>query len=102
MQRHKALREVYRNYRQFQEFVRSTGQDTIEHGGFSISFFDLEKGINNLSPRKKQAFLLNVILDMKQRDVAEQMGITTVSVGQYVEAAMQQLEKEHFGDNHGE
>lgn len=97
-QRHKLLREVYRNYQQFRELVRTSGVDTISHEDFSISFYDLEEGINNLSPRKKEAFYLNVILDLKQKDVARLMGITTVSVGQYVEAAMQQLEKEQFPD----
>jgi len=51
-----------------------------------------------LSVRKEQAFLLNVILDQRQEDVAEQMGITTVSVGQYVKQACLQLSEYYFGD----
>lgn len=41
-----------------------------------------------------------MVQDMKQREVADIMGITTVSVGQYVEAAVMQLAQEYFqGDD---
>jgi predicted transcriptional regulator len=97
--KHKVMRELYRNYMQFREYVRSTGETTIEYRDVAISFFDLGMGLNELSPRKKQAFYLNVILDKKQKDVAEIMGITTVSVGQYVEAASRQLAEIYFGES---
>lgn len=96
--KHKVMRELYRNYMQFKEYVRSTGETTIEYRDVAISFYDLGMGLNELSPRKKQAFYLNVILDKKQKDVAEIMGITTVSVGQYVEAASRQLADIYFGE----
>jgi DNA-directed RNA polymerase specialized sigma24 family protein len=96
VEKDKVLREVYRNYNQFKEYVRATGNDTITHKGITISFFDLDKNINKLSPRKKEAFYLNVILDMKQKDVAEIMGITCVSVGQYTNQACEQLAKTYF------
>ena len=96
VEKDKILREVYRNYSQFKEYVRATGKDTIEYKGLTISFFDLDKNINKLSPRKKEAFYLNVIVDMKQKDVAEIMGITCVSVGQYVAQACQQLAELYF------
>ncbi len=51
-----------------------------------------------LAPRKREAFFFNVVMDMKQRDVAEKMNITTVSVGQYVDAACEQMAVEYFGD----
>jgi DNA-directed RNA polymerase specialized sigma24 family protein len=84
----------------------------IEHGYFvhdddgkiiaqhivTLSFWDLHRGVKNLSDRKKEAFFYNVILDKKQKDVAKIMGITTVSVGQYVEQAMLQLSEQHFAE----
>ena len=90
-ERHRILREVYRHYTDFEDYFRRTGRETIEHGGVTINFTDLKDGIKNLSGRKQEAFYLNVIRDMKQKDVAEIMGITTVSVGQYVDQACRQL-----------
>jgi DNA-directed RNA polymerase specialized sigma24 family protein len=110
---HRVLREVYRHYVEFKEYVSATGKHVINHGYYiyeddgetvkdqvsvSISFWDLHRGIENLSERKKEAFYYNVILDMKQKDVAKIMNITTVSVGQYVEAAMRQLAKTYFAE----
>lgn len=60
----------------------------------TISFWDLQGGLAKLSPRKREATFYNVILDQKQKDVAEIMDITTVSVGQYVEQGMIQLSQE--------
>lgn len=37
-------------------------------------------------------------MDQRQEDVARQMGITTVSVGQYVKQACIQLSEYYFGD----
>jgi DNA-directed RNA polymerase specialized sigma24 family protein len=115
-QRHLILREAYRNYLTFEQFVTDTGKDVIEYSvpvskesddwiPITISFTDLQRVLNNLndegtvlSKRKEQAFYLNVIRDMKQKDVAEIMNITTVSVGQYVEQAMLQLAEHYFGE----
>lgn len=116
LQPHRILREVYRHYTEFEQLVSAYGTHTIDHvvrlydddGNevdrvpITISFFDLRDGLRPqkaggiLSDRKLQAVMLNVIRDMKQRDVAEAMGITTVSVGQYVEHAMEQLAKLYF------
>jgi predicted DNA-binding protein (UPF0251 family) len=115
-QPHRILREVYRHYYEFEALVSACGSHTIDHAvrlydeeeneveriPITISFFDLRDGLKPqseggvLSDRKLQAVMLNVIRDMKQRDVAEAMGITTVSVGQYVEHAMEQLAKAYF------
>ena len=114
------LREAYRNYLTFKQYVMDTGRDVIEYAvpesdesdtvvPISICFSDLERALKLfkdgtvaentiLSNRKEQAFLLNVILDQRQEDVAEQMGITTVSVGQYVKQACLQLSEYYFGD----
>jgi hypothetical protein len=64
----------------------------------TISFWDLYYGLKDLSKRKREAVFWNVILDKKQKDVAKIMVITTVSVGQYVELAMQQLSKRYFAE----
>jgi predicted DNA-binding protein (UPF0251 family) len=115
-QPHRILREVYRHYYEFQALFSGNGTHTIDHVvriydedenvieriPITISFFDLRDGLKPqseggvLSDRKLQAVMLNVIRDMKQRDVAEAMGITTVSVGQYVEHACEQLAKTYF------
>jgi hypothetical protein len=110
---HRILREVYRNFRQFQEFVSATGKDVIEHGywiynedgtqnrkvSITISYTDLLDRLNELSDRKLEAMVYNVIMDMKQKDVAEIMKITTVSVGQYVDAACEQLAPGYFAED---
>jgi DNA-directed RNA polymerase specialized sigma24 family protein len=57
----------------------------------TLSFWDLHGSLRQLSARKREAVFYNVILDWKQKDVAKRMGISTVSVGQYVQAAMEQL-----------
>jgi len=70
----------------------------ISHDGIDICFMDLSGALERLSPRKKEAIYYNVICDMKQKDVAKIMGITTVSVGQYVESGFAQVAKEYFSD----
>lgn len=120
-QPHRILREVYRHYTEFEQLVASYGTHTIDHvvrlydeeGNeidrvpVTISFFDLRDGLKSqknggiLSDRKLQAVMLNVIADQKQKDVAEAMNITTVSVGQYVEHAMEQLAKVYFPEFYG-
>ena len=70
--------------------------DGIEKIEITVSFWDLQGILNKLSPRKREAVFYNVILDKKQKDVAEIMGITTVSVGQYVEQGMLQLSEDYF------
>lgn len=108
--KHKILREVYRHYTDFRDAVaRGDVNDVIEYAietetgsskylAMSISFSDLKHGLNELAPRKREAFFYNVILDWKQKEVAALMNITTVSVGQYVDAAMLQLSKRYFAD----
>jgi DNA-directed RNA polymerase specialized sigma24 family protein len=68
----------------------------LRRAAVTISFWDLQGGLQKLSPRKREAVFYNVILDKKQKDVAEIMGITTVSVGQYVDQAMLQLSEDYF------
>jgi DNA-directed RNA polymerase specialized sigma24 family protein len=109
-QKHKILREVYRHYFDFRDaFARGDVDDVIEYAveteegsgqyvEINISLTDLKEGLNDLAPRKREAFFYNVILDWRQKDVADRMGITTVSVGQYVDAAMIQLAKRYFAD----
>lgn len=99
--RHIILREVLRNYTVFESLVAHqplenglrTGDWEIEHKGMTINFLDLQGCLKKLSKRKKEAVFFNVILDWKQKHVAAQMGITTVSVGQYVKQAMIEVAK---------
>lgn len=116
MPKHRILREIYRHYTELKAYVTANGGDKIishsyivydEDGeaigkeDIDISFWDLHDSLGVLSDRKREAVHLNVILDLKQKDVAEKMGITTVSVGQYVEQAMLQLAKIYFVEDGG-
>lgn len=111
MPEHRILREIYRHYTELKALITAQGGDTVLYHSYpiydedgevvdkkdiAISFWDLHDSLNVLSDRKREAVFLNVILDWKQKDVAAKMGITTVSVGQYVEQAMQQLAKNYF------
>lgn len=97
-QKQRILREIYRHYIDFRDFCSREGRYFIEYGPITISLLDLQYGLDELSPRKREAVYYNVIRDMKQKDVAEIMGITTVSVGQYVEQAMIQLAERYFSE----
>lgn len=113
---HRILREVYRHYLEFKSFVAATGKHVIEHGYWvtddegnkikhvkvTLSFWDLHNALEELSPRKREAVYYNVILDKKQKDVAEIMKITTVSVGQYVDQAFIQLAKRYFAEENND
>lgn len=109
--KHRVLREVYRHYLEFRDLFTENGTHVMNHGyhvededgnrrvvRISISLWDLQNGLKELSPRKREAVFYNVILDKKQKDVAAIMGITTVSVGQYVEQAMLQLSDRYFAE----
>ena len=109
VQPHRFLREVFRHYLEYKEYVANGGDHVLEHSylvqsddgtirkeTLSVSFWDLHRGLKELAPRKREAIYFNVILDQKQKDVARRMGITTVSVGQYVDAGFRQLVKRHF------
>lgn len=113
--RHKILREVFRHFTEFQDWVSATGESVIEHGYFlydendedkivgkvlvTISYWDLYDSLQRVAERKREAVYYNVIKDMRQKDVAEIMGITTVSVGQYVKQAMIQMSEDYFGED---
>lgn len=97
-QQQRILKEVYRHYIDFQDFASREGKYFITYGPITLSLLDLQFGLDKLSPRKREAVYLNVIRDMKQKDAAAIMGITTVSVGQYVEQAMIQLAEQYFAE----
>lgn len=96
--RYKVLEDVYRHYLDFQDFYMRTGQHIIEAHGLTISFLDLKDQLDKLSPRKREAFLYNVIYDERQEDVAERMKIASVTVGQYVLASSQQIARSYFSE----
>lgn len=117
MPRHRILREMYRHYTELKAYIAANGGDQIIYHSYAIydeqgevvgkeniaiSFWDLHDSLKVLSDRKREAMYLNVILDLKQKDVAAIMGITTVSVGQYVDQACQQLAKIYFNDESSE
>lgn len=92
------LREVLRNYLEFEAYCSQSGSYIIEHKGVMLSFSDLKKLLADLSPRKKQAIWYNVILSFKQWETAEKMGIKTGTVGQYVDSALEQLVDRYFAE----
>lgn len=111
---HRILREVLRHYTEYRELINQDARlHVIDYGYWiynedgtrkkkeqvSISFWDLYEGLKELAPRKREAIFYNVIMDEKQKDVAKRMGITTVSVGQYVEAGTIQLAKRYFAEH---
>jgi DNA-directed RNA polymerase specialized sigma24 family protein len=115
MPKHRILREIFRHYTELKAFVTAYGGDSLishsyivydEDGeavgkeDIDISFWDLHDALNVLSDRKREAVYYNVILDWKQKDVAEKMQITTVSVGQYVEQAVLQLAKHYWPEDY--
>jgi hypothetical protein len=97
--KHRVLREALRHYEEFESLFSNKGILVISHNGLDICFMDLKDALNKLSPRKREAIFYNVVCDMKQKDVAKRMGITTVSVGQYVESGFFQIAKEYFSDS---
>jgi DNA-directed RNA polymerase specialized sigma24 family protein len=111
---HLILREVLRHYTEFKAYVTSHMDDhIIEHSYYvdeedgtkrkvtvSISFWDLQGALAELAPRKREAVFWNVIMDYKQKDAARIMGITTVSIGQYTSASMEQIAAKLFSSEH--
>ena len=95
---HRVLREALRHFKELEDLFKKYGILVVSHNGLDICFMDIQKSLNKLSARKKEAIYYNVILDMKQKDVADVMGITTVSVGQYVESGFAQIAKEYFAE----
>ena len=98
MDKHLFLREFLRNYTAFEGYCSQSGKYDISHSGYTINFLDLQGCLKKLSKRKKEAVFWNVIMDKKQKEVAELMEITTGSVAQYVEQAMVQVAKELWPD----
>lgn len=115
MDKHRCLREILRNYLMLKDAAenedwtisvcrvkgciwQSPGAASKGHEGecemLTVNFLDLRNCLNKLSKRKMEAIFYNVILDKKQRDVAAIMEITTVSIGQYVEAGVLQVAAE--------
>jgi DNA-directed RNA polymerase specialized sigma24 family protein len=98
MPRHRLLREITRHYLELEDLCVHTGRYEFEHRGMKFNFLDLQNAFRSLSPRKKEAMFWNVVYDKKQIEVAKIMGITTVSVGQYVESACLQVAKVVFSE----
>jgi response regulator of citrate/malate metabolism len=91
------LREALRHYPEYQAYISQYGGDgVIEYAGVSLSFHDIKNGLNELSPRKKEAIFYNVIMDLTQEESGKRMGISAVSIGQYVKVGMKQLSREYF------
>lgn len=106
--RHRILRDLIRHYLELETLFKDTGEHTFEWSSrehperILFSFLDLQGALKKLSPRKREAIFYHVIMDLKQKDVAEIMGITTVSVGQYCDQGLQQVSKLYWTDTEEE
>lgn len=96
-QRHRIVREALRHYHELEQLAKGSGDFVLQYGEVSISFLDLQGSLTRLSKRKKEAVMYNIVMDWKQKDVAEQMGITAASVAQYVEQATIQVADQILG-----
>src|SRR3954470_6474197 len=83
---HRVLREVLKHYSVFETLCSQTGDYEISHQGDKFTFLDLKGCLKNLSQRQMDAVFWFVIQDEKQKVVAERLGISTVTVGQYCES----------------
>lgn len=91
------IKEMYRNRDSIKDFREFSGKDVIEYKGYLMAASELDlMNLKILAQREREAFFLNVVLDLKQQDTADIMGISTVSVGQYVVTASQKLCRLHF------
>ena len=88
---HRAVREILRRYLEFEDVCKQEGSYTIECDDLSFSFSDLKGCLKELPDRQKEAIYYAVILDLKLKDAAERMGITHISVGQYVGQATREI-----------
>lgn len=95
----KIVRELYRHYIDFKDYCTAYGKDFISYGPVTLNVVDLQRGVSELPLRQREAFFYNVILDMKQKHVEDIMGITTVSVGQYVQSACEALAHSYFDED---
>jgi len=93
------IRETLRHYREFRELMASDAIDSITACGVTISLWDLDRHLDTLSPRKREALTLNIILDLSQREAARRMRVSVPTVGMYVRAACAQIARRYFADD---
>ncbi len=95
---------MLRHYLEIRDYVAQGNDHIIEHSylcyaldgrvkkvTMSFSFWDLHRGLNELPLRKKEAIFYNILLDKKQKEVADIMGISTVSAGQYCDLGLRSI-----------
>lgn len=124
VERHIILREAYRRISSLAALARESApapaegriggtdkainaqesglSDSIELNDIELNYFDLMAALRSIRDtvpeRKRQAFWLNVILDMKQKDVADKLQVSPVTVGQHVTSVCKALEEAYFAD----
>jgi hypothetical protein len=80
---HKTLRELFRHLQAFQSLFETEGIDTITGpDGVAYNLFDLLKLYQcrqYLSSRQRQAIELFLFCDMREKDVAAEMGVSPVN-----------------------
>ena len=90
----KLLENIFRNYYEFKALYEETGiyEITLDNG-YVVNFHDILKGIENLTPRQKEAVWLMCIEGRKEVEVAKIMGFEKWSapVGMYKRKALRTL-----------
>jgi DNA-directed RNA polymerase specialized sigma24 family protein len=80
--------------------LASQGCPTVECDGLAVSVFDLERLLEQLPARQREAVQLVVLEDLPVADVARRMGgIASATVSQYAGAALEQIAASYFGDD---
>ncbi len=83
----KLVREILRNYLQFEDLCAQTGHFEIEYGGTTISFSDLKGCLAYLTPLQKDAVYHSLICDQMQMECSKRMNMSSQKIGQEVSAA---------------
>ena len=91
------LKRILRNYALWQAYYEDEGLTVITIEGEEWHFLDILSGIEQLPERQRQALWLYCVEDMRQVDVAKQMGFEKWStpVQQYRSIALTKLVQYH-------
>ncbi len=77
----------------FGPYTNSAGEMTEMESVYSSQLHLLNEGIEQLSPQKKRAFILYKVKGKSYEEISQEMGLSELSVKQYVKTAMQFLKQ---------
>jgi len=91
-------------HQKFREFIKSVFlledyiKRTFTYEGFKVTFAQIQRAVENLPARQREAFELVVIKGMLQDDAAKEMGVKQPNVMRYVNFACEKLKLALFGE----